>query len=349
MTAPSAAPRSICLFRLSALGDVCNCVPMVRAIQARWPEARLTWIIGPFEHRLVETLPGVEFIAYDKRSGRAGRRALDRALAGRRFDVLLLAQVSLRASLVARRIRADRRIGFDRERSREGHGWFINERIRAVPFQHQALAFLEFARQLDADVDGVDRRLPIPEDARAFAETHQPEAGRAVLISPASSHTGRNWTVEGYAEVADRVAEEFGRPVILVGGPSRSERELGDRILATARTTPLDLIGQDTIPQLLAMLDRAACLITPDSGPAHFAAALGTPVVGLHAATWARRSGPLGSLEHCVDKYPEAARKFLGKAPEAVRWGRRIERPGVMESITPDEVMDRLRGILQAT
>jgi heptosyltransferase I len=338
-------PQSICLLRLSALGDVCHCIPMVRALQRRWPEARISWIIGRAEHRLVAGMPGIEFLPFDKRGGAAERIGLRRALRGRRFDVLLHAQVSLRANLLALMVRADRRIGFDRARSREGHGLVINQRIPARPFQHQAEALLEFARVLDAEPRAEDRPPPVAEADRAFARAHQPEAGRAVLISPCSSHAGRNWSPERYAAVADWVIGRLGRPVILVGGPSPIERETGAAIVAAMRETPLNLIGQDTLGQALAMLERAACLVAPDSGPVHFAAALGTPVVGLYAATWSRRSGPLGSLEHCVDRFPEAARRFAGRAPEQLRWGKRIERPGVMDLIEPADVIERLQAL----
>ena len=347
MPSSSQPPHSICLFRLSALGDVCNCVPMVRALQRRWPLARISWVIGAVEHRLVSTLPGVEFIPYDKRSGLSGLLEFRRLLNGRRFDVLLLAQVSARANLMSRWISATRRIGFDPARSREGHGWVVNERINPTPFQHQALAFLEFAKALDADCDSLDRRLPIPDAAMAFAEKYQPMRKMAVVISPASSHSGRNWNAQGYAQVADHIQQHLQRPIILVGGPSAKERELGDAIISNMDTLPLDLIGRDTLPELLAMLDRAACLITPDSGPAHFAASLGTPVVGLYAATWACRSGPLGSLEHCVDRYPTAARRFLNSEPEALRWGRRIEREGVMDLISVDQVLEKVSIVLE--
>jgi len=348
MPRAAAPPDSLCLFRLSALGDVCNCLPLVRAIQRAWPDTTLSWIIGRSEHKLVESLPDIEFIVFDKRAGLSGLAALRSALARRRFEILLLAQVSARANLLSRLVRARRRIGFDRARSREGHGLVINERIAEVPRQHQALAFLEFARHLGLDTENLDRRPPIPASAEAFAQRYQPECSQAVLISPASSHAARNWAASAYARVADRVILELGRPVILVGGPSTTERALGEAIVAQMNRPALNLIGQDTLPEALAMLDRAACLITPDSGPAHFAAALGTPVVGLYAATWARRSGPLGSLQHCVDKYPEAARKFMSREPEALRWGQRIERPGVMELIEADEVMARIRGVLPA-
>ncbi|MCH8478986.1 MAG: glycosyltransferase family 9 protein, partial [Wenzhouxiangella sp.] len=331
---------------LSALGDVCHCVALVRSLQAAWPDCRITWIIGKLEHQLVGDLPDVEFIVVDKKQGRTGLAALRRQLAGRRFEVLLLAQVSLRAGLVSMLIRAERRVGFDRARSREGHGLFINERIPARPDQHQALALLSFASHLGAAVDNVDRAPPIPAAAREFARKHQPDPNRAVLISPASSHSGRNWNAQAYAQVADWIVQETARPVILIGGPSKAEQALGEAIMARTLVPIVNLIGQDTLKQALAMLERSACLITPDAGPAHFAAALGKPVVGLYAATWSRRSGPLGSLEHCVDRFPEAARQFLGKEPQQLRWGRRLEMPGVMDLISPEMVIERLGRVL---
>ena len=66
-------PRSICLLRLSALGDVTHVLPLVHARQRAWPDVALTWIIGKGEQRLLDGLPGVEFVVYDKQTeiGRA--------------------------------------------------------------------------------------------------------------------------------------------------------------------------------------------------------------------------------------------------------------------------------------
>jgi len=342
-----AAPASLCLLRLSALGDVCNCVPLVRAIQQSWPRTDITWIIGRLEHRLVEDLPNIEFIVFDKKSGWTGVRQLRQQLRNRRFEILLQTQVSLRANLLSKLVRAQRRIGFDRQRSREGHGLVINERIPSIAFQHQADAFLEFARFLGLSTENAPRALPIPDSASEFARLHQPQPRHAVLISPASSHRQRNWHAHGYAEVADWIIRETGRPVILIGGPSNIEREQGETICDLMTEQAENLIGQDTLKQALAMIERCACLVTPDSGPAHFGAAFGVPVVGLYAATWSRRSGPLGSLDHCVDRFDEAARQFVGKPAEALRWGKRLEYPGVMDLIEADQVIERLKAILR--
>ncbi|HLS05607.1 MAG TPA: glycosyltransferase family 9 protein [Wenzhouxiangella sp.] len=341
-------PQSIALVRLSALGDVCNTVPLVRAIQQAWPQARLTWIIGRVEYRLVGDLPGIEFVVFDKKHYFKSLRAVREALGGHRHDVLLQAQVSQRSTLVGALVKARRRIGFDLPRSRLGHGLVINERIDAIPFQHQSRAFLQFARHLGIPAENIDRRLPIDDEDRCFARRHQPQENHAVIISPASSHSLRNWHAAGYAEVADWIIEVAKRPVILMGGPSDFEKSLGLAIRKHMKNKPLDLIGQDTLKQALAMFERAACVITPDSGPAHFADAMGTPVVGLYAATWARRSGPLTSLNHTVDMFPEAARQFMGCEPEQLRWGKRIEKPGVMDLITPGMVIEKLQALLEA-
>src|ERR1035437_6048899 len=69
-----AEPGSLCLLRTSAIGDVTHVVPLVRTVQHRWPQTRLTWLIGKLEHKLVGDVPGVEFIVFDKHAGRAGYR-----------------------------------------------------------------------------------------------------------------------------------------------------------------------------------------------------------------------------------------------------------------------------------
>ena len=62
-------PRSVCILRLSAIGDTCHVVPIVRTLQHAWPATQLTWIIGKSEARLMSLIEGVEFITVDKRAG----------------------------------------------------------------------------------------------------------------------------------------------------------------------------------------------------------------------------------------------------------------------------------------
>jgi heptosyltransferase I len=100
------------------------------------------------------------------------------------------------------------------------------------------------------------------------------------------------------------------------------------------------------LPELLGLLSRATVLVTPDAGPAHMATMVGTPVVGLYAATNPARSGPYLSRQWCVDAYPEAARRFRGCEPEALPWNHKIEEPGVMDLIDVDQVTAKIDELL---
>ena len=333
-------PPSICLLRLSALGDVTHVVPLVRTIQRAWPDAPLHWVIDRAGFRLLEGLEGVTFHVYDKASGLAGMRALRRALPGR-FDALLQLQLSARANLLSAFVPARRRIGYDRSRSKELHGLFIRERIPDRPgLQHVLDVIGSFAEPLGLRQDRVEWNLPVPEAAREWARAQWPEDGTPVLmVSPCSSHARRNWRAERYAALADHAAARGWR-VVLCGGRSGLERRTADAILAAMRAPALDLVGKDTLKQLPALLERADLLVTPDSGPMHIANAMGTRVLGLHAATDPARSGPYSDRRYCVDRYDDAARRYLGKPASALRWGTKIEHDGVMELVSVDDALD---------
>jgi heptosyltransferase I len=107
----------------------------------------------------------------------------------------------------------------------------------------------------------------------------------------------------------------------------------------------LNLIGRDTLIEFYALLQRAHALLTPDSGPAHMATAAGVPVVGLYAATHTARSGPYFSRDWCVDRFDLAARTYLGRSAAELPWRTKIEKPGVMDLIQPEDVIERLTAL----
>ena len=333
-------PASLCLLRTSAIGDVTHVVPLVRTLQAAWPQTRLAWIVGKLERRLVGDLPGVEFLTFDKAAGWAGMREVWAALRGRRFDALLQMQVALRSNLLSLGIRADRRIGYDAARAKDLHGLVVNERIPARTGEHVLDAIGSFCEPLGLRQSEVRWNIPIPDEAHAWAAEQLPGDAPVLLVSPSSSHALRNWRPERYAAVMDHAAARGWRAA-LVGGPSAGERAMADAVLAACRHAPLDLTGRDTLKKLLALLSRAQLLLTPDSGPMHMANAVGTKVLGLHAASNPNRSGPYSDRRWCVNKYDEASRKYLGKPASEIPWGSKIEKPGVMDLISVDDVIER--------
>lgn len=335
---PSAS-SPLCLLRLSALGDVTHVVPLARTLQQARPGVELHWVIDKAGHRLLEGLPGVVFHVYDKKLGLAGMRALRRELPATGFAALLQMQVAFRANVLSAFISAQRRIGYDRSRSKDLHGLFINERIPDRPGIHVLDAIGSFCEPLGMKQTEVSWDLATPADAHDWARAQWDDDGRPVLmISPCSSHERRNWYADRYAAVADHAVARGWR-VVLCGGRSDLERRTADAILAAMRAPALDLVGKDTLKQLPALLARANLLMTPDSGPMHIANAVGTKVLGLHAASNPERSGPYSDRRYCVDRYDAAARRFLRKPAAGLKWGTKIEFDGVMELVAVDDAI----------
>lgn len=342
MLPPEAPPKSLCIVRLSALGDVTHAVPVLRAIQRHWPETKITWVCATVEHQLLSVLDGVRFAVIDKKAGWRGYRDLRRQLAGEKFDIMIQMQTSARANLAGACVKADIKLGWDKARARDFHSLFMTHSIPATKQEHQVQGHLSFARTLGLDADEPVWDFPISEENAAFANELLPAEQRTLLISPCSGHSYRNWLADRYAAVADYAIDSLGMRVALTGSPSELEASMGKAIEQSMTNKAINLIGKDTLPQSLALLQRADVVLSPDSGPVHLANALGTPVIGLYACTWSKRSGPYNSLDLCVDKFSDAARQFLRKNLEDLRWGTRIEQKGVMDLIRTDEVIERL-------
>ena len=342
----SQAPRSICILRFSALGDVTHMTPVVRTLQREWPETAVTWIVGKAEHALVGDIPGVDFRIFDKTAGLRGYRELWGQLRGERFDVLLHNQFAMRANIASLGIKAGLRLGYDKARSRDLHGLFINARIPPHPGQHVIDIYFSFIETLGIKQRHMVWDIPVPLEAEAKARQWIPDDRPTLIISPCSSHHIRSWSAEQAAVVAEHAVHHHGLHVLVTGSPAEHEKTLCAEIAGKASVPTTNLAGQTSIKETLALLGRATAVISPDSGPAHMANAMGTPVIGLYACTNPDRARPYFSGQWCVDRYDEAARMIHGKPAGELRWGTKIERPGVMDLITTADVIDRLDALM---
>ncbi len=329
------------MLRLSAIGDTCHALAVIRRLQDNWPEARITWIIGKTESTLMSDIPDIDFIVFDKSRGRAAYRELRTALAGRRFDVALCMHASMRANLIVRSLPADVRLGFDRARARDFQWLFTNRRIPAAHGEHAMEAMMAFATAIGAEQRDLRWDIPLPDPDRDFASQYASGNRPLVVISPCSSQRARNfrnWSVENYAAVIEHLETRHGARVVLTGGPSDLERDYGRRLAEDS--TAIDLAGRTTLKQLAALLAAADLVICPDSGPAHMATALGTCVVGLYATSNPERTGPYLSGKYTINRYPDAIKRYLGKNVTEVRWGQRVRDPHAMDLVTVSDVIE---------
>jgi heptosyltransferase I len=338
-------PKSLCILRLSAIGDITHTLPVLRTLQHYWPETAITWIIGKTEATLVDHINGVEFVVFDKTKGLPAYRELGRLLKGRGFDLLLHMQVSFRASLCSLAVRAPIRLGFDRGRAKNLQWLFTNARIAAIPRQHVLDGFLEFTKALGLEPAILRWNLPIPEAARDFASNQMPDGKKFLAINACTSNrirNFRNWSIDSYAAVIDHAHARHGLHTVLTGGPTTEEKEYAAAISAATRHPVLNLVGKTTLKQLAAVLARAKVVIAPDTGPAHIANVVGTPVIGLFATSNPERTGPYLCRAISVNRYPDAVQAQFGKTPEDIPWGKRVRTPGAMDLITVEEVTGQL-------
>ena len=331
------AIRSICILRLSAIGDVCHAVSAVQAIQRAHPQAKITWVIGKVEAMLLADLPGVELVVFDKKQGKAAFKALKAKFKGQQFDVLLHMQVALRANLVARMIPAKRKIGFDKSRSKELHSLFINDRIAKQESPHVLEGFQHFARAIGAECGEPSWQMPVTEQHQQQAKALLPE-GKVFVISPAASKAERNWLPERYAALADYASDQ-GFQVVITGGPTALEQELAAAICQHAQSELLNLVGKTDLKTLLCVLQQAQLVLAPDTGPAHMAVTVGTPVIGLYAHSNPARTGPYLFQQYVVEVYHSNLLAQKGKTAAQLPWGTRVKGADLMAQIDVDEVI----------
>ena len=328
-------PREIAIVMLTAVGDVVHVLPVVNSLRAAWPEARITWIVQPGPGGLVANHPHVdELILFDRKKGWRAFRDLRAATGRKRFDLVLALQDYLKAGLITALLRADRKIGLDRARARDLNWLFTTEQVPPRSRRHTQDQYLEFLEHL-----GVPARLdwtglgPNDEERERYAGLLPPHPGPTVALVIGTSRPAKEWPEERYAELIDRMHTELGARAILVGGRSPREEEAAARIAALARHPPLDLREWD-LRRVAYLLERAAVVVSPDTGPLHIAVALGTPSVALMGYTNPKRVGPYRFRDLMVDAFGDPGEDYGVDAGY---------REGRMSRIEVEQVMAKVR------
>ncbi|MDJ0916778.1 MAG: glycosyltransferase family 9 protein [Woeseiaceae bacterium] len=339
-------PDTICVVRLSAIGDTCHALAVVRRLQDNWPGSKITWIIGRTEAALMAGIEGVEFIIFDKSAGLSAYRDIRRQLKGRSFDVALCMHASMRANILYPLIDSPLRLGFDKSRARDFQWLFTNKRIPVGEREHAMEAMMGFATATGAQETPLRWDIPVGDEDRAIADDLASQHGRLAVISPCTSNRARNfrnWPADRFVHIA-HFLEQRGLHVVLTGGPTDVEQRYGTEIAAACRAT--NLIGKTSLKQLIAVFAAAELVICPDSGPAHMATAAGVPVVGLYATSNPDRTGPYLSRQWVANRYPDALRQYLGFDVDEVRWGQRVRNPDAMAMISVDDVAQKIDDLL---
>ena len=325
----------ICIVMMSAVGDAVHVLPVLDALKRHAPQSHITWVLQPGPAALVRGHEHVdEIVLFDRSKGWRAFADVRRELARRQFDLVLDFQVYFKAGIVTSFTRAPVKVGFDRERARDLNWLFTTNRIPPHEPQHVQDQYLEFLAALGVPNDDIAWRLgPWPPERAWQREFFDRLERPAAPIVVATSKPQKDWLPERWAQVADVLYHDFGLEPVLVGG--RSEREIAAErvIMEKTRHKPVSALGSG-LRKLVGILDGAALVLAPDTGPLHITVALDRPVVSLMGYTNPKRTGPYRRFHDLiVDAYGDPGENY----PISME-----NRPDRMPRITVRDVIDRV-------
>lgn len=296
-----ASARRVLVVRPDGLGDLLMTAPAIAALRAAGPPDRhVTLLTTPSAVAVAELLPAIDdafgwdvpWVNSSEGSIGDDLRLLSRLTVGR-FDAAVVfttaTQSALPAATLLRLAGIPSRAAFSRENPYGILTDWVPEPEPHGPARHEVRRQLDLVRHLGASSADASALVRISDDVAARASGILARAGiragdRWLVVHPGASAAARRYAPGSYAAAADRLVAEGWR--IVVTGTER-DREVVDEMVTTmvSHGEVVDLVGVLDLPTLAAVLRSAAALISNNTGPAHLAAAVGTPVVDLYALT----------------------------------------------------------------
>lgn len=278
MSSPNTEQTAILLIRLSAMGDIIHTLPAAISLKKSFPNRKLVWLVAPKWIPLVEGNPYIdELIPFD----RAGFRALQRSWRRLRqanpewaFDF----QGLMQSAFIGRAAQPNILFGFDKSVAREPLAALLYTQRVAVKGPHRVERNVQLAAAAGARELNYEAWIP-----PGVPEGNLP-SGAFVLTNPFAGWAGKEWPLESYELLAQRLQREGLELVASV--PKNRANQLASFNHVRVYTS--------TLRGLIAATRRATAIVGLDSGPLHLAAALHKPGVGLYGPTDPLRTGPFG-------------------------------------------------------
>lgn len=311
-TAGKPASSRILVVRLGAMGDILHTLPAAASLKHSLAGAHLTWVVESRWRPLLEGNPFVDRIVELRRGSLGALVETARVLRAERYDLAVDFQGLIKSALTAAVARAERVYGYHQSQAREwAAGIFYSDKVKAGA-THVVDRHLELAAA--AGAMHPLKLFPLPEGRD---EGGLP-AGDFVLASPLAGWGAKQWPLEHYRALGERLRGELGIPLVLDGPPGSGF----DR--------------SSSIAGLIHATRRAAAVVGVDSGPLHLAAALNKPGVAIFGPTDPARNGPYGGSP-----------RVLRSADAATTYKRDADIAACMRAITPDQVFASLKAQLR--
>ena len=316
---PKQSPgMNILIVKTSAIGDVIQTLPALNALRKHYPDAHITWLVEEAAADIIKDHPSLDRILVSKRKrwskallGLSGLSAVKeiyrfiKQLRDTEYDLLIDFQSLLKSSIWIALTRAKRKVGYGPGMDHAEHSYiFLNERISPVDMNHHAvLRDLLLLKGLGIDSKEIIFNLSIHDRARKQANDLLAlhgiiETVFLIAINPVAKWETKLWSNRNFAELADRLIEQYSAQIIFTG--NAEDRKIIAGILGHMNKKAFDLSGETSLKTLAALYEKADLVISTDTGPMHIAAAVGTPVVALFGPTAPWRTGPFGDAHQII-------------------------------------------------
>jgi lipopolysaccharide heptosyltransferase I len=298
---------NILIVRLGALGDIVHALPAAAALRQAMPDARIDWLVDAKHRALLDLVDGLDRIVALEGSSVSAWVDIVRRLRQVSYDAALDMQGLMKSAVLARASGAARVAGFSiwhlREKSARPFYSATDDFSsggEAQPSRHVVYKNLHLLRVIGVDSDRVV--FPLADvDSPAARDVQAADGGSPfALLNPGAAWPNKRWPPERFGEVAAFLREVRGIRSVVLWGP-------GDEGLAgavvRASSGAAKAAPPTAIADLLALARAAALCVSGDTGPAHLAAAVGTPVVGIFGPTDPERNGPWAPDDVVVTRF----------------------------------------------
>ncbi len=315
-----AEPRVVLLVQLDHLGDAIISTAMLPALRRRYPNARIEVLASPWNREVFEAAPEVDRVLVCG-ANRFARGSLRRfawmaavlwwgwVLRRRKVDLGIDVRGDFPVAVILWLSRAKRRLGW----GCAGGGFLLTDRATYVPDRPEVDSRMALLRELGIEPATEKPRFYPTETARwsvaqRLAEHSPAGSDPCIVLHVGAGTTAKQWPTRHWRELLGRLVVELGVEVVLVGG--RSDRIIARDVLGEKPWPGVtDWTGRLSVMELAALLQRADVFVGADSGPAHLAAAVSTPVVVLFSGTnnprqWRPHGGQVAVVRHPVECSP---------------------------------------------
>ena len=308
----------ILIVKLSALGDVVHTLPALNVLRRAYPHAHITWLVETAAADIICGHPALDAIIVSKRKQwirdiREGEwrstmkdiGTFVKTLRNTRYDMVIDFQGLFKSGILVGLCKGGRKIGYDQ--TREGSYRFLTERI--PPFdldQHAILRYLNLLKGAGIrNNHDINFGIPVKDTERQRAcellkQNGWHEGDHFIAINPMAKWNTKLWVPQKVAALADRIIQAHKINIVFTG--SWEDQKAVQSITSLMQEKGIDLSGKTDLLTLAALYEKAAGLLSTDTGPMHVAAAMGTPVIALFGPTAPWRTGPFGSGHTIIRK-----------------------------------------------